>query len=81
MRLPSVERGDGLFQRLLIRFISTVSGMRLPDIVRVLWYRKAIFGTPIGAWTQAAMRGESAWSVGERELFAAAVSRWNACVF
>ncbi len=31
MRLPEIDRGDGLGSRLLIGFISTVSGMRLPD--------------------------------------------------
>jgi len=33
----------------------------------------------MGAWTQAAMRGPSAWSIGERELMAALVAKWNAC--
>jgi uncharacterized peroxidase-related enzyme len=81
MRLREVERGDGFFRRCLIRFISWVSGMRLPDAVRVVWYRKAFFGDPMSAWTHAAMRGESAWTVGERELMAALVARWNSCVF
>ncbi len=35
----------------------------------------------MGAWTQAAMRGPSAWSIGERELMAAMVAKWNACAF
>lgn len=35
----------------------------------------------MGAWTQAAMRGTSAWSIGERELMAAMVAKWNACSF
>ena len=36
---------------------------------------------PIAEHTQAAMRGDSAWTVGEGELFAAFVSRLNACHF
>jgi uncharacterized peroxidase-related enzyme len=81
MRLPEIDRGDGLANRLLIRFISVVSGMRLPDAARVAFYHKNFFGRPMGAWTQAAMRGPSVWSVGERELMAALVAQWNSCVF
>lgn len=81
MRLPEVDRGDGFGIRLLIAFISLVSGMRLPDAARVALYHKNFFGRPMGAWTQAAMRGPSVWSVGERELMAAMVAKWNSCPF
>ena len=81
MRLPEIDRGDGLTNRLLIGFISIVSGMRLPDAARVAFYHKSFFGAPMGAWTQAAMRGPSPWSVGERELMAAMVENWNSCAF
>ena len=74
-------RSDGIFNRLLIGFISLVSGMRLPDAARVAFYHKDFFGSPMGAWTQAAMRGPSAWSVGDRELMAALVAKWNSCDF
>jgi hypothetical protein len=75
MRLSEIDRGDTLANRLLIGFISLVSGMRLPDAARVAFYHKNFFGTPMGAWTQAAMRGPSDWSVGERELMAAMVGK------
>lgn len=81
MRLREVEVGDSISRRLLIRFISLVSGMRLPDAARVAWYRKDFFGEPLGAWTHAAMRGPSTWTIGERELIAAIVSKWNGCAF
>jgi len=81
MRLREIERGDGFANRLLIRFISMVSGMRLPDAARVAFYHKEFFGVPLGAWTQAAMRGPSPWSVAERELMACMVAKWNACAF
>ena len=81
MRLPEIDRGDGLTNRLLIGFISIVSGMRLPDAARVAFYHRSFFGAPMGAWTQAAMRGPSPWSVGERELMAAMVANWNSCAF
>jgi AhpD family alkylhydroperoxidase len=81
MRLPEIDRGDGFANRLLIRFISTVSGMRLPDAARVAFYHTNFFGTPMGAWTQAAMRGPSVWSIGERELMATMAAKWNSCAF
>ena len=80
MRLGEVERGETLGKRLLIRFISAVSRMRLPDAARVAFYHQS-FGRPLGAWTQAAMRGASSWTVGERELMAAMVATWNGCAF
>lgn len=81
MRLPEIDRGDTFAHRLLIAFISAVSGMRLPDAARVAFYHKDFFGAPMGAWTQAAMRGPSSWSVSERELMAALVAKWNSCAF
>ena len=81
MRLPEIERGDGVANRLLISVISMFSGMRLPDAARVAFYHKDFFGTPMGAWTQAAMRGPSPWSIAERELMACMVAKWNACAF
>ncbi len=81
MRLPEIERGDRLANRLLIHFISMVSGMRLPDAARVAFYNKDFFGVSMGAWTQAAMRGPSPWSIAERELMACMVAKWNACAF
>jgi AhpD family alkylhydroperoxidase len=80
MRLREVERGDSLASRLLIGFISTVSRMRLPDAARVAFYHRD-FGSPLGVWTQAAMRGPSTWTIGERELMAAMVAKWNSCAF
>jgi len=81
MRLGEIDRGDSLKNRLLIGFISMVSGMRLPDAARVAFYYKDFFSGPLSAWTEAAMRGPSSWSVGERELMAAMVAKWNSCPF
>ena len=52
-----------------------------PGVVRTLLYRKDFFGKRFSELTQQVMRGPSAWSVGEREIFAAFVSRRNQCVF
>lgn len=81
MRLPDVERGDTLRTRALIRLISAVSGIRLPDAARVAFYHKDFVGRTLGAWTQEVMRGPSDWSVGERELMAAMVATWNSNKF
>jgi hypothetical protein len=81
MRLRVVEHGHRLRQRMIIGFIRIVSGRRAPDIIRTLFYRPELLGTPLSAWTQAVMRGPSDWSVGERELFAAFTSRLNQCLF
>lgn len=81
MRLNEIDRGDGFGNRLLINFISLVSGMRLPDAARVAFYHKAFFNGSMGAWTQKTMRGPSDWTIGERELMAAMVATWNSCTF
>lgn len=52
-----------------------------PGVVRTLLYRKEFFGRPFSELTQHVMRGPSPWTVGERETFAAFVSRLNQCVF
>ncbi len=81
MRIAKVERGHTLPQKLLLTMIRTLSGFEAPDVVKTLMYRKGYFGNPQRALTQAVMRGPSQWSVGEREIFAAFVSRLNQCVF
>ena len=81
MRLPNVERGDRLGTRVFYGVIRAVSGFRAPDVVRTLRYRKVFFGEPHSRHTHEVMRGQSEWSVGERELFAAFVSSINRCHF
>jgi uncharacterized peroxidase-related enzyme len=81
MRLPEIERGDDLRHRALIRVISAVSGIRLPDAARVAFYDREFAGPALGAWTQRALRGPSSWSVSERELMASMVASWNSCPF
>lgn len=80
MRLQQVHRGHGLRDRLTLGVIRVAMG-HAPGVVRTLLYRKEFFGRPWSALTQQVMRGPSAWSVGERETFAAFVSRLNRCAF
>ncbi len=81
MRLPEVESGHRLPQKLLLGVIRLVSGARAPDGVRMLMYRPEVLGKQLNPLCHEAMRGPSVWSVGERELFAAFVSTRNQCPF
>jgi hypothetical protein len=80
MRLQRVHRGHGLADRIKLTAMRIFVG-HAPGVVRTLLYRKEFFGRPFTALTQQVMRGPSGWSVGEREIFAAYVSRLNQCVF
>ncbi|MDQ6635724.1 MAG: hypothetical protein M3Z10_13320 [Gemmatimonadota bacterium] len=80
MRLQKVHTGHRLRDKAMLGMMRLVMG-HAPGVVRTLMYRKEFFGTPWTALTQQVMRGPSPWSVGERETFAAYVSRLNQCVF
>jgi hypothetical protein len=80
MRLPRVERGEGV-SRLIFAVIRVTSGFRAPDVVRTLFFRRKLFGTPMSTLVQETLRGPSEWTVGEREMFAAFVSDRNKCRF
>ena len=51
------------------------------DIRRILSYRPELFGQPFSTCLQRVLRGESAWSVGERELFASFTASTLQCVY
>jgi len=80
MRLQKVHTGHRLRDKVMLRIMRLMMG-HAPGVVRTLMYRKEFFGAPWTALTQQVMRGPSPWSVGERETFAAYVSRLNQCVF
>lgn len=82
MLLKEVDFSGRVNDRLLLRMVSWSSGTRHGgrDALGVSLDQQVSFGAYMGAWTHAAMRGPSAWSVGERELMAALVAKWNACV-
>ena len=50
-------------------------------VLKTLHYRPELFGHAFSDALNAAMRGPSDWSAGERELFAAFVSSLNQCPF
>jgi len=81
MRLNILNNGYKFGTKMLFAFIQLVSRRSVPDAARLASYRPDFYGAPMGALTHLAMRGPSAWSVGDRELMAAFVSQMNACTF
>lgn len=81
MRLSILDSGHGFGAKALFTMIRLVSRQPVPDVVKTLKYRPDLFGMYLGRCFQEAMRGESPWSVGDRELMAAYVSKVNECEF
>jgi uncharacterized peroxidase-related enzyme len=81
MRLKILNSGYSFGTKVLFALIHAVSRQPLPDAAKLVFYRPDFYGAPMKAFTQEAMRGPSAWSVGDRELMAAFVSQTNECAF
>jgi uncharacterized peroxidase-related enzyme len=81
MRLTILNEGYGFGTRLLFSLIQLFSRQRVPDAARLTFYRPDFYGSYSKALTHEAMRGLSDWSVAERELMAAYISRINDCPF
>jgi uncharacterized peroxidase-related enzyme len=81
MRPDVLNHGYKPVTKLLFRMIRLFSGHPLPDAAKLVFYRPDFYGNVAKRFTQEAMRGPSAWSVGDRELMAAFVSQANASTF
>jgi uncharacterized peroxidase-related enzyme len=81
MRLKILNSGYRFSTKVLFALIQAISRQPLPDAAKLVFYRPDFYGAPMKAFTQEAMRGPSAWSVGDRELMAAFVSKMNECAF
>lgn len=81
MRLAALDTGHKLTTKALFAFIRTMSRHPVPDVVKTLLYRPEFFGGAMNEVFQETMRGSSEWSIGERELMAAYVSKVNECEF
>jgi hypothetical protein len=79
MRLEILDRGHRLRTKALLGMIRLVSRQPVVDAVKLAFYRPDFYGG--GDLTHEAMRGPSAWSVGDRELMAAFVSKVNGSEF
>lgn len=81
MRLAVLDSGHTFGKKALFVLIRAMTRHPVPDVVKTLTYRPEFFGGPMGEVFQEVMRGPSAWSVGDRELMAAFVSKTNECEF
>ncbi len=81
MRLAVLDRGHTFGKKALFVMIRLMTRHRPPDVVKTLMYRPEFFGTPMGKVFQEVMRGPSEWSIGDRELMAAYISKTNECEF
>lgn len=79
MRLTILDRGHRLRTKALLALVRLVSRQPVVDAVKLALYRPEFYGG--GHLTHEAMRGPSAWSIGDRELMAAFVSKVNECRF
>jgi uncharacterized peroxidase-related enzyme len=81
MRLSILDSGHRLGAKILFAVIRAASRQPTPEVVKLLMYRPDFFGAHMKAVTHEAMRGQSEWSVGDRELMAAIVSKANTCEY
>jgi alkylhydroperoxidase family enzyme len=79
MRLKILNCGHGFGTKVLFAFIRVASRLPVPDAIKLNRYRPDFYGAPMRVLTQEAMRGTSMWSVGDRELMGASVSKMNEC--
>jgi uncharacterized peroxidase-related enzyme len=77
MRPDILNNGYRPGTKLLFAVIGLFSRQPLPDAAKLVFYRPDFYGAKAKAFTHEAMRGPSAWSVGDRELMAAYVSQVN----
>jgi hypothetical protein len=80
MRLKSLTQGKGLKQKLGFAAVTLLAG-RVPGPILTFSHRPEFFGKGFSSALQKALRGPSEFSIGERELFAAWVSKLNSCSY
>jgi hypothetical protein len=81
VRLAVLDHGHTLGKKALLAMIRVMSRQPVHDVIKVMLYRPEFFGGPMGQVVQEVMRGPSEWSVGDRELMAAYVSKTNECEY
>jgi hypothetical protein len=81
MRLGILDNGHSFGTKAMFFVIKTMTRKPVPDVVKTLRYRDDFFGKTMNGLFQSSMRGPSPWSVGDRELMAAYVSKMNECEF
>ena len=81
MRLSVVDHGHDERGAAVLGWLRQELGREPAGVIKTLQYRPELFGRPFSAALDEAMRGESEWTPGERELFAAFTSSLNQCPF
>jgi uncharacterized peroxidase-related enzyme len=81
MRLTILDSGHRLGTKILFALIRSLSRQPIAGPVKLIMYRPDFLGVHLKELTHEAMRGPSAWSVGDRELMAAFVSKQNECEY
>jgi uncharacterized peroxidase-related enzyme len=81
VRLDILNHGYRPPTKLLFSLIRVFSGQPVPDAAKLVFYRPDFYGKRAKKFTHEAMRGPSAWSVADRELMAAFVSKVNESAF
>ncbi len=79
MRPKILEDGYRPLQKGILNVIKVLTGGMVPGPMLVLSYRRELCGQYLAACYQEGMRHAKEWSVSEVEIFAASVSRLNAC--
>ncbi len=80
MRLELLHDGHRAAQKPFLAIIRGLVG-QVPGPIATMSYRSELFGKQFSPCLQEAMRGPSPWSVGEREIFSAFVSKLNQCPY
>lgn len=81
MRLEILNDGYRRSTKLLFAVIRLFSRQPVPDAAKLVFYRPGFYGDLAKEFTHRAMRGPSGWSVADRELMAAYVSKVNDTAF
>ena len=81
MRLAVVDQGSRWANRLFLRFVRWQSREEPVGVLKTIHYRPEFWGRPYSDLLQDVMRGNSEWTPGERELFAAFTAKLGACRF
>jgi uncharacterized peroxidase-related enzyme len=81
MRPEILNSGYKPGTKLLFAMIRLFSRQPVPDAAKLVFYRPDFYGNRAKVFTHEAMRGPSEWSVGDRELMAAYVSKVNETAF
>ena len=79
MRPPILETGYRPGQKAILNLIKLMTGGMVPGPMLALSYRRELCGQYLAPCYQEGMRQAAEWSAAETEIFAAFVSRLNAC--